>query len=160
LLIYTKYGSTKINNSDKILYNKFNFKNEKITSINLIWEKDTLNFFTKNNQNLTFERNEFGYKSLNLSINPKKNTSKFDFELCKKNKMNIIINFNDVDFKRVYKALIIVIENPKGRDMERHNMRIAKRKFRHREKELKRYFKNADFTTLVFDNKICIGRNN
>jgi hypothetical protein len=164
LVVITKDGFFKINKSEKLLYNEYNFKNAEIISVCLIQKQDTLIFFAKKNQKLIFEKNSSGYKSLQLSFNSKnEKASNFDFELCKKNELDIIINLNDIDFKRVYCELIIGMENPNGKyDKEvtsKYNIRKYKREFRKRKKELRKHFKETDFATLIFDNNISIGEN-
>lgn len=162
LLIATKNGFFKINNSNKILYEKYEFQNNEVKSISLIQENDTLYFFRKNNQKLTFEKDDTGYKSLSLSFNVNgKSKTNFDFELCKKSKTDIIINLVNNKFKKVYKELVIGIENPEGKYDEEftstYNIRKTKKKFRKRKKELNKYFKETEFLTISFGNTISIG---
>ena len=159
LFVSTKKGLCKINKSDKLLYQRYKFKNNGITSIYLVHKKDTLIFFGKTSQKLTFKKDNYGYESLNLSF--EKNGGKepnFDYKLCKNFKFDIIINLTDNDFKKIYKGLIIDMENPKDKDIPKHKSKIAKKEFKQRKKELKKYFKMTDFATLVYGNNIGIAK--
>ncbi len=164
LFLKTEGETLKFNESKNLLYDNLMLKSEEIVSILIISKKDTLNFNLNKKTKLTFEKNGSDYKTLNVSLNETTSDSNFDFEMCKKKKSDIIIHFANKEFNRVYSKLIIGIENPEGKfdkaTTSKYNIRKKKKEFRKRKRQLKKHFKESEFTTLEFGNNIIFEKNN
>jgi hypothetical protein len=133
LVLIVNKNFVKINESDSLHYSKFAFVNSEVTSLLLIRQNDTLEFFGLDGNKFLIEYDSNGYKSLGLSISQDAaETFDFDFELCKDKKLNITVNLSDASFKEIYSEMVLGIENPDGKYSSeitsKYQIRQAKKK--------------------------------